>query len=130
MHSLALSTLVLAGLASASPSVADPSSLLAPDDPSYSSSWRPPASPTAGLKPFAPAETKDWLQMNKNVTPSGASMGGMSGMSGMSSDDMKGMKGMEKKPSAASGSAKTGGSMDAMPGMSGMSGMSGMEKSK
>ena len=123
MRFLALSTLVFAGLAFASPSVADPSSLLAPDDPSYSSGWRPPASPTAGLKPFAPAETKDWLQMNKNVTPSGASMGGMSGMSGMNSDDMKGMEGMDKKPSSGSGAAKAGGSMDAMPGMSGMSGM-------
>ena len=111
------------GLASATPCLADPASLLAPDNPSYSSGWHAPASPTAGFKAFTPAQPQDWLQMNKNVTPSGSSMGGMSGMSGMSGDDMKGMKGMEKEPASGGGAAKTGGSMDAMPGMSGMSGM-------
>jgi hypothetical protein len=126
MNMLRIVIPLIAGLALASPCVADPASLLAPDDPSISSGWRAPASPTAGLKPFRPAETKDWLQLNKNVTPSGASMGGMSDMAGMKGmDGQKGMKGVAKKP-ARNGAPSKGGSMKDMPGMSGMPGMGKM----
>ena len=117
MNFACIPALALAGLAFGSPCVADPAALLAPDDPSYSSGWRVPASPMAGLKAFSPAETKDWLQLNRDVTPSGTSSGGMAGMGG---GDMKGMKGMGKKSPPGGASVKGGGPMQGMPGMSGM----------
>ena len=128
MRFLSLPTLAI-GLALATPCLADPGSLLSPDNPSYSSGWHAPASPTAGLKAFSLAQPKDWLQMNKNVTPSGSSMGGMSGMPGIKGGNMKGMKGMDTKLAPASAPSKAGGSMDAMPGMPGMNGgdMKGMK---
>ncbi len=119
MHPFLSSILALAGVVSARPCLADPAFLLAPDDPSYSSGWHAPAPPTAGLKPFAPAETKDWLQLNKDVMP-GSAQGGMSGMGVMSDGDMKGM---DQKPVPKAGAAKAGGPMQGMPGMSGMPGM-------
>ena len=115
-----ISTAFIAGLALSSPSIADPYALLAPDDASHSSGWRPPASPTAGLKPFSPVETKDWIQLNRAVTPSGVSTGGMSNMGGMKGMDVKGMAG---KPSRNAAPPNDDNSMKGMPGMSGMPGM-------
>ena len=115
MRILPITAGVLVGVLSATFAVADPSYPLAADDPANGSGWRPPSSPTAGLKAFSPAETKDWLQLNKDVTPSGASAGGMSGMGG----DMKGMKGMDGK-SPPSSASKKGVPRRSMPGMPGM----------
>jgi hypothetical protein len=60
-----------------------PSDLLKPLDPALGSHARQPASPTRGLKPFAPSEPRDWLQMNRRVTPSDEQNGGMHMMPGM-----------------------------------------------
>lgn len=106
-----LVTLVAAafGLATATCALADPASLLAPDDPVNASGWRPPPSPTAGLKSYAPVEVKDWIKLNQDVTETGGSMGGMGGM--------KGMGGMDAGKPAAGQDSKGG-----MPGMPGMGG--------
>lgn len=106
----------LVALASPSCASADPSALLAPGNPENSSGWTPPPPPTAGLKSFAPVKTKDWLQLNRDVTPAaGEAMGGMQGMGGMKGmGAMSGMGGM-------SGNGGKGG-MSGMPGMSGMGG--------
>ncbi len=102
----------LVGLSFATCALASPDSLLAPDDPAISSGWRPPPSPTAGLKPFAPVGTKDWIQLNRDVTPAaGDSMGRMPAMGGMG-----GMSGMGGEP--GSGKHPKGG-MSGMPGMGG-----------
>ncbi len=101
--------LVAAGCLAAS---AAPAGLLDADNPAIGSHWKPPASPTAGLKVFAPVEPKDWRTLNQDVAPA-SSRGGTSGM------DMSGkgnMPGMGSKPSART--APTGeGAMGAMPGM-------------
>lgn len=108
-----LVTLVAAafGLATATCALAGSASLLAPDDPANASGWRPPPSPTAGLKSYAPVEVKDWIKLNQNVTETGG--GSMAGMKGM-----KGMGGM--------GAATPDAGQDPKGGMSGMPGMPGM----
>lgn len=59
-----------------------PSRLFDPADPTISTHWRPPPSPTAGLQSYSPVEAKDWVKQNQ--APAGAgSMGGMKGMPGM-----------------------------------------------
>ncbi len=68
---------VLAGLLAASCAVADPSRPLAADDPAQGSGWRPPPSPTAGVRSFAPVAAKDWLKSGGASGDSGGAMGGM-----------------------------------------------------
>ena len=72
-----------------------PSRLLDPANPSLSTHWRPPPSPTAGLETYKPVAARDWLQQN-SAPGAGGSMGGMKDMPGMKgmSDGMKGMGGM------------------------------------
>ena len=133
MNLIFIGAIGLACLTLTSPCVADQAFLLAPDNLAYSSGWRVPTSPTAGLKAFKPAEARDWLQMNKNVTPSGSTMGGMSGMAGMkgmgggnmkggagsvgAAKPMQGMPGMGSEP--AGGGTGSSGGMSGMPGMGG-----------
>lgn len=82
------------GLASAC--APGPSTLLDPANPHIAAHPTVPASVTAGLRPFMPADPKDWRHMNKDVSPAGGGHGGMSmpGMSGMPGKSMKGMKDM------------------------------------
>ena len=98
MRILSIAAGVLVGVLSATRAVADPSYPLAADDPANASGWRPPPSPTAGVRSFAPVAAKDWLKPAGGATGEGAAMKGM---------DMKGMPGMSK------------GSMSGMPGMGG-----------
>ena len=115
MRFLSIAAGILAGVASVTGTLADPTAPLAADDPTIGSGWRPPPSPTVGVENFSPVEAKDWLTLNKDEANSGGSMKGMTmkgmGMKGM---DMKGMPGMG---GASSGSDK--GSMQGMPGMGG-----------
>lgn len=121
MRSAIILAAALVGLTVASSAFARSVSLLAPDNPRNSSGWRPPPSPTAGLKSFAPVETKDWLELNRDITPTAGdsmSMGGMKGMKGMG-----GMKGMDSMPGM--GASKPGAGKESKGGMSGMPGMGG-----
>ena len=88
--------------------VEGPSRLLDPANPSLSTHWRPPPSPTAGLETYKPVAARDWLQQN-SAPGGGSAMGGMKNMPGMKS--MPGMKGMSG-------------------GMKGMGGMPGMGSGK
>lgn len=82
-----ISTLLLLGalVAPAHAAWADPTGLLAPDDPTIGSGWHVSTSPLHGVERFAPAEPKNWIELNKAITPKvgGAGMSNMSGMGGM-----------------------------------------------
>ena len=80
------------GLASACASPG-PSTLLDPANPHIATHHRVAGSVTAGLRPFTPADPKDWRLLNKGVSPDAGGQSGMSGMPGM-----KGMKGMQNMP--------------------------------
>lgn len=90
------------GLASACGS-AGPSTLLDPANPHIATHRTATGSVTADLKPFVPAEPKDWRLMNQDVSPSGGGHGGMTGMAGMSMKGMKGMPGMKDMPGMGGG---------------------------
>ena len=76
----------------------NPSRLLDPANPSLSTHWRPPPSPTAGLETYAPVAARNWLR--QNTLPSGG--GTMSGMKSMPA--MKGMSsGMDGMPAMGGG---------------------------
>jgi hypothetical protein len=64
--------MALAGLAMAGCMPEPPSSLLAPADPALQTRRLQPTAPTTGLKPFLPADPKDWQELNKSVTPAPA----------------------------------------------------------
>ncbi len=80
-----------------------PSRLPDPANPSLSTHWRPPPSPTAGLETYRPVAARDWLQQNSAPGAVGA-MGGMK--------DMKSMPGMKSMNGGMKG-------MGGMPGMGG-----------
>ncbi len=73
---------VLVSALGTSAGLADPSGLLAPDNPQIASGWRPPRSAVHGIETFTPVEPKDWIQLNKDVSPK-SGPDGMSGMKGM-----------------------------------------------
>lgn len=78
-----------------------PPRLLDPADPSSSTHWRPPPSPTDGLETYAPVAARDWLR--QNASPSGGgTMGGMKSMPAMKGVS-SGMKVMDGVPAMGGG---------------------------
>lgn len=73
-----------------------PTTLLDPANPHIATHRTAPGPVTVGLRPFTPADPKDWRLLNKDVSPAGGGNGGMS-MPGMSMPGMS-MKGMKDMP--------------------------------